>query len=163
MRNIWVATAAVVAMTACTPGGDLGGGDPGWELNDDPFTGAESADTGGSGVDEDDFESLSISDLTSTCEADGSVDNLLVATAIEGGLTVEHSGLVTGCEVTWDATAVADTAAGTLFVTYLDSSGTTPEQDGCWCAWTVSYTLSGVPTGDYTLYAHTETATVSVP
>lgn len=161
MRIIWVATAAVVALSACQTGGELGGGDPGWELDDDPFVGASDADTGEPDFTDDDI-TVSTSLVSSTCLEDGSTDNLLEVSAVDGVITVSHSGLVTACEATWAVSAAASTASSAIYVDYTDTSGTTPEQDGCWCAWSVSYTLSGVPTGTYTLHALSESASVTL-
>lgn len=164
MRLLATALFATVSLIACQTGGDLGGGDPGWELDDAPFSTPESAvDTGSNGSDSDDFlraESLTVTDATCD-ESSEELPQSLTATVDGTSVTFVHAGIGTWCSAAFTATASVR-AGELLFIDYGDTSGTTAETAECWCQWTVSYTVSDLTPGTWSATALDDTTSFTI-
>ena len=161
MRILILPSAIALSLLACQPGGGLGGGDPGWELDDAPFAEGDSQSDTASGYGDVLREAALTIDSAECINSEEELPQVLNAVVSGTSVSVTHEGVGTWCEAEWQATAGVS-AGNQLSVAYTDSSGTDDESAECWCEWTLTYTISDLEPGDWTLSALTNTASFTI-
>lgn len=161
MRILTATTALTVVLFACQPGGQLGGGDPGWELDDAPFEDMEGQADTASGFGDVLRDAPLPIDNVECVESDEELPQVLSTVVSGTSVSVTHEGVGTWCEAEWQAT-VSISSSNTIAVDYGDNSGITAETAECWCQFTVTYTVTDLTPGEWTVSALTESTTFTI-
>ena len=93
------------------------------------------------------------------CESDsGTMTSLTAAVDANGTILVEHYAVKTGCCPTFTASATYDQSTAMIDVDY----AFVDDFCDCICALDVSYAVSGVPAGDWTLTTSNAQTTITI-
>lgn len=149
MTRIWL----LVPMAGC--GGFLGFGGQDFEyLDSQPLEGAAEYD----GTDSEmsgDTATTGTAAIAEECV--DSAESSLAATGSAGTVSVEHTGVLASCCAAWSIeTTITD---GAIDVVYLDGA----DECDCDCSWTMAYAIDGLSSGEWTVSANGDEATVTVP
>ena len=93
------------------------------------------------------------------CESDsGTITSLNAVVAANGSIDVEHFAVQVGCCPSFSASASYDTSTSVVAVEYDFAD----DACDCVCMLDVSYTVSGVPAGEWTLQTMNGSTTVTI-
>lgn len=152
--------AALVALVACQVADQFQGDEV--DFFDGAMGAPEDAPQPAQGSNDAEFTGAhTIDDISATCDAEAlqTGEPTLELTGAAGVIEVRHTGVDTWCETDW---AVDWWGEGQdIWVQY--RSVTENDDPTCACAWTLSYTLEGVPAGTYTVHTTRGEGEVTVP
>ena len=148
MARIWL----VLPLTGCAGVFGFGGQD---------FEYEESQTLSGEGLYDGDssepMDTATSGTAVIAAECVDAAESALVATASAGTIDVEHTGVLASCCASWSVeTTVGD---GTIDVVYVESV----DDCDCDCSWTMTYAIAGLSSGEWTVHANGDEATVTVP
>ena len=143
--------------TGCGPGGifNFGGGEVGFG-NETDADGVQNTDT--ESAPEGGFSSARSTDIEADCDADATPG--MQAEATTEGVAMTHNGHTAHDLAVFEVEWVIDTDLDTVWVEYFDISTDTGVAN---CAWSLKYTLTGIPAGDWTIDVEGHIAEVVVP
>lgn len=156
--RVTILSGLLLASAACTEPDPFQGDEPDF-LDDSVF--GEATPEPANDVDEA-RGFFSVADFEATCDPEVSDLPLhLEAVGGTGDIQVTHTGVDTHCGAELGAGAWTSEGAPTrIEAGYYDSAAEV--DSSCYCAWTLSYRILDVPTGDYELAIGEETVAVTV-